>query len=271
MHEQAKSAKDEDEIRVYWQTGCTACLRTKEFLTRHGVPFVSRNVLADAGALDELTRFGIRQVPIVTRGDQWANGQVLADVARVVGIDLAPQPMLTPAQLASRIDTILDGALRFVAQLPEGTLDRQLPNRPRSYAALGYHIFNIVDCLLEHDAGIGLTYAAYDRVPPPDMKTKADLLAYGRDVRARIARWFEQKGRTVDWQARADVYYGVQSLHQFLERTTWHSGQHTRQLMWVLETQLAIVPDRKLGSDVFAGLPLPRQVWDDADVEAKST
>jgi hypothetical protein len=41
--------------------------------------------------------------------------------------------------------------------------------------------------------------------------------------------------------------------------------------MWVLETQLGIVPDRKLGSDVFAGLPLPRQVWDDADVEAKAT
>ncbi|MFM7422995.1 MAG: hypothetical protein ACKO54_25290, partial [Alphaproteobacteria bacterium] len=24
-------------------TGCSSCLRTKEFLTRHGVPFISRN------------------------------------------------------------------------------------------------------------------------------------------------------------------------------------------------------------------------------------
>jgi glutaredoxin len=268
MQEQAKSTPNDDAIRVYWQTGCTACLRTKEFLTRHGVPFVSRNVLADAGALDELARFGIRQVPIVTRGDQWANGQVLTDVARVAGIDLAPQRILAPAELAARIDTILDGALRFVAQLPESALDRQLPNRPRSYAGLAYHIFNIVDCFLEHDAGIGLTYDAYNRTLPPHIRTKAHLLAYGREVRAGIARWFEQNGSAVDWQARADVYYGVQSLHQFLERTTWHSGQHTRQLMWVLETQLGIAPEGKLGSDVFAGLPLPQQVWDDADVEA---
>ena len=41
-----------DEISVYWQTGCTSCLRTKEFLTEHGVAFRSRNVLEDDAALD---------------------------------------------------------------------------------------------------------------------------------------------------------------------------------------------------------------------------
>src|SRR4029453_13489549 len=34
------SAKPEP-LMVYWQPGCTGCLRTKEFLTNHGVPFVS--------------------------------------------------------------------------------------------------------------------------------------------------------------------------------------------------------------------------------------
>ena len=34
-------------IKAYWQPGCTSCLRMKEFLTRHGVPFVSVNVLED--------------------------------------------------------------------------------------------------------------------------------------------------------------------------------------------------------------------------------
>src|SRR5258708_1991534 len=87
-------APSDDAIRVYWQTGCTACLRTKEFLARHRVPFVSRNVLADEDAFTELARFGLRQVPIVTRGNLWANGQVLADVARVAGIAWAPQKML---------------------------------------------------------------------------------------------------------------------------------------------------------------------------------
>src|SRR6185295_2678460 len=34
-------------IKAYWQPGCTSCLRMKEFLTKHGVPFVSVNVLED--------------------------------------------------------------------------------------------------------------------------------------------------------------------------------------------------------------------------------
>ena len=49
----------DEAIRVYWMTGCSSCLRTKEFLTRHGVSFISRNVLEDEGAYDELARFGL--------------------------------------------------------------------------------------------------------------------------------------------------------------------------------------------------------------------
>ena len=75
-----------NEIRVYWQPGCTSCLRTKEFLIRHGIPFASRNVLGDDQAFEELAHFGLRQVPIVTKGESWANGQVLADVVSSIGV-----------------------------------------------------------------------------------------------------------------------------------------------------------------------------------------
>lgn len=245
-------------------TGCTACLRTKEFLARHGIPFVSRDVLADEGAFAELARFGLRQVPIVTRGEQWANGQVLADVARVAGIPWGTQNILAVAELERRLRLILTGADRYFGQLPDASLDRLLPNRPRSYAGLAFHIFNIADCFLEHGEGIGLTYDAYNRTPPPGMKSKSDLLEYGRDVQSRLGQWFGGPGKTADWDAPADVYYGEQTLHQFLERTTWHSGQHTRQLMWVLEAQLGIAPDRPLGKEVCVGLPMPEKVWDDA-------
>jgi len=40
-------------IKAYWQPGCTSCLRMKEFLTRHGVSFVSVNVLEDRTAMAE--------------------------------------------------------------------------------------------------------------------------------------------------------------------------------------------------------------------------
>ena len=259
--EAAPKADATGEISVYWQTGCTSCLRTKEFLTKHGIPFRSRNVLEDPAAFDELSRFGLRQVPIVTRGDAWANGQVLGDVARLVGIPWGVQAMLSPAELHGRLDAILNGTDRFLRQLPEDSLGTNLPNRPRSYADLVYHIFNIVDAFVEHEEGIPLVYESYYRLPPKEMQSIEGLSAYGRHVKARLDGWFDGPGRSADWSRKADVYYGKQTLHEFLERTTWHSGQHTRQLMWILE-RMEIAPGAPLGADVFRGLPMPEKVWD---------
>jgi glutaredoxin len=256
------SVTPEDTIRVYWQPGCTSCLRTKEFLTRHGVAFESRNVLADEEAFAELARFGLRQVPIVTRGDEWVNGQVLTDVARLAGIELGGLRLLPVSELERRLKAVLAGAERYLAQMPDEALTRMLPNRPRSYADLSYHIFNIADSFLEHDEGIPLTFDSYNRVPAPGESGKPALLDYGRDVSRRLDAWFAGPGRSADWDARADVYYGVQTLHQFLERTTWHAGQHARQLMWVLE-QMGIAPAGELGPEMWVGLPMPEKVWDD--------
>ncbi|MGE5509615.1 MAG: hypothetical protein ACM31O_00005, partial [Bacteroidota bacterium] len=36
-------------------------MRTKEFLGKHKVPFLSRNILSDEGALEELLALGTRQ------------------------------------------------------------------------------------------------------------------------------------------------------------------------------------------------------------------
>ena len=86
-------------------------------------------------------------------------------------------------------------------------------------------------------------------------------------MQQRVAAWFDGQGRTADWTTRANVYYGQQTLHQFLERTTWHSGQHTRQLMWVLEGLLGIAPDRPLPKETFQGLPMPEKVWDEGEMQ----
>ncbi len=70
----AQSSPEASVIKAYWQPGCTSCLRMKEFLTKHGVSFVSVNVLEDKDAFAELASLGIRSVPIVRRGKDWANG-----------------------------------------------------------------------------------------------------------------------------------------------------------------------------------------------------
>src|SRR5262244_1201631 len=132
----AQSSPEASVIKAYWQPGCTSCLRMKEFLTRHGVPFVSVNVLEDQGAFAELAALGIRSVPIVRRGDDWANGQVLRDVARVAGIPWGGTPVLPAAELSARLIEIQTTAQRLFAQVPDDKLGRLLPHRPRSYAQL---------------------------------------------------------------------------------------------------------------------------------------
>ena len=91
----------------------------KEFLTKHGVPFVSVNVLEDKDAFAELATLGIRSVPIIRRGSDWANGQVLRDVARVAGIQWGGTQVLPPPELAARLVTIQNAAHRLFAQIPD--------------------------------------------------------------------------------------------------------------------------------------------------------
>lgn len=258
----------ETPIKAYWQPGCTSCLRMKEFLTKHGVPFISVNVLADKAAFAELAELGLRSVPIVRRGSDWANGQVLKDVARVAGIKWGGAKTLPPSELVARLVAIQQAAQRFFAQIPDEALGRQLPNRPRSYAELTYHIFNIADAFLEHEVqGLPLKEGAYNRVPPPDMKSKEQILEYGRNVLAGVEAWWRGPGQRADFEAKANVYYGDVSLHHFLERTAWHSGQHVRQMMMVLGL-LGIAPDRPIGAETFDGLPMPDKVWDDEKAAA---
>jgi glutaredoxin len=258
-----QASSEASVIKAYWQPGCTSCLRMKEFLTRHGVPFVSVNVLEDKDGFAELEALGVRSVPIVRRGTDWANGQVLRDVARVAGIAWGGAQMLPAPELAARLVEIQTTAQRLLAQVPDDKLGCMLPHRPRSYAQLGYHIFNIADAFLEHEVqGLPLKEGAYNRVPPPHASSKAAILAYGQDVLGRFRAWQDGPGRTTDFSRKANVYYGDVTLHDYLERTTWHSGQHVRQLVMVLE-MLGIAPDRPPTRDTFAGLPMPEKVWDD--------
>ncbi|GAB4237709.1 MAG: hypothetical protein Kow0032_23660 [Methyloligellaceae bacterium] len=249
-------------LKVYWQPGCSSCLKTKEFLLDHGVEFESINVLEDEQGFRDLERFGVRLVPIVARGDDWANGAVFRDVARVAGFEWRGHAMLAPEVMRERIDTILAAGRRYAAQIPEARLDDMLPNRPRSYRELAYHIFNIAEVFLDRvEQDAPYTYEALLSKLPPQMKTKDDLLAYGDQVRARFNAWWEREGHRTDFSQPGKVYYGDVTLHEVLERTGWHSGQHTRQLMLVLET-LGIAPDKPLTDADFAGLPMPKEVWD---------
>ena len=263
MATHATKATSQAPLKAYWQPGCTSCLRMKEFLMRHGVPFVSVNVLEDAGARDELAVLGTRSVPVISRGREWANGQVLTDVARLAGITLPQQSILPPAELYLRLTAIQCTAQRLFGQVPDEHVRKMLPGRPRTYADLAFHTFHIAELFIAHMVlARPLAEGDYERKPPRLWATKGPVLAYGRDVQTQLHTWWEESGRTANFGAPAQVYYGAQTAHEFFERTTWHSGQHVRQLALVVE-KLGLVPDRPLGAETWDGLPMPAKIWDD--------
>ncbi len=249
-----------EPVRVYWQPGCTSCLRVKEYLGANGIDFVSVNVAADAAGWDELARLGLRSVPVVARGERYVFAQVLGAVSDFLGLDEAAGPKLAPAALVARLALILETACRLTAQVPEDRRDYSLPGRDRSLHGLAYHIFQIPEVFLACQAGAELTYEALDEPAPDRLASMADIAAYGADVAGRIDTWWNAEPGC-DGARPLATYFGEHSLHVVLERTTWHSAQHTRQLAMMLES-LAIAPDRPLDAASLIGLPLPEKVWE---------
>lgn len=219
-------------------------------------------MLADEVGRLSLLALGARSVPVVSRGDQWVDGQALQALADFVGVRWQHR-MLSPKDLASRIDTVLAAASRFSGQLPADKMSAMLPNGFRSYASLATHVSQIIEAFLDFaEHGTPLEEAAYVKAVPSKIRSPADLAAFHEEVRARFGGWWRDCGSGVDFARPAAVYYGEQTMHEFMERSAWHAAQHARQLQLLLQT-LGVSPDVPFGAADLAGLPLPENVWDD--------
>ncbi len=245
-------------LTVYWQPGCTSCLRIKEFLGAHGVAFESVNVREDSAAMTRLASLGARSVPVVVRGNDFVHGQDLATVARFVGIDFAPARLAIPV-LVARLLALLDSCAALAEQLPADALHLKLPGRERTHLDLAYHVSQVVVAFLDAALGGRLTYEHFERKPPEQLTTTADVARQIRSVTQALAVWWGANQSRLP--AVLDTYYGYQPLHAVLERTTWHVAQHARQLERLLELR-GVQPLPRLEPALLTGLPLPGDVWD---------
>lgn len=198
-------------------------------------------------------------MPVVARGDDYVFAQDLNQVARFVGLDFTVSPALAPGELVARLERIIRAALRMGSQIPRERRRDKLPKRDRSYLALLNHIVEIAAGFVKITRGASMTGAIGGAVPEveldvPELGTRAE------EIIDALGRWWGANDDP-DCASEVDTYYGPQSLHAVLERTTWHCGQHVRQLMMVLEL-LDIPPNEPLGARDFEGLPMPKDVWD---------
>ena len=217
------------------------------------------DVQAKPDALAELARFGVPRVPAVAVGDRVVHGWNPTEYAALVGVAYTSAGKLPPAELAQRLDRILDCTQRLVRVISEPLLDWAPPERDRSLRDLAYHVFRLslgfVDGM---DLGEFPEGWLGERAPT-DLRDGASIARYGALVRARIGGWFEGAA-PAEFERVIRVYYGPQSGHDLLERTTWHAAQHLRQL-YVLVERHRLTPPEPLPVDAFAGLPLPDALW----------
>lgn len=249
-----------EAIAVYWTTGCSSCVRVKEFLTGKGVPFESINVATNPAAMKFLASLGIRSIPVVVRGQEYTFAQSLDDVARFVGIDHAAE-YLPPDVLMARWKNIMEIATQTISRIPSTRLDEMpAPPRTRTVRDVSYHIFQVPDAFLQVVIDGLEDWTVVANIDAPPTIGVADILAYAEDKKKRIAEWWDTlEDRSCTRPLK--MFYGMHSLHSFLERSVWHTAQHTRQLLWWSQ-QNGIAVERQLTKEILEGLPMPQGLWE---------
>jgi hypothetical protein len=219
--------------------------------------------LNDATGREQLLQLGVRTVPVLAKGDQYIFCQNLEDVAEFVGLEGSGHTPLPPAALMTKWASVLRAAQRYIRQIPNDRLaERVIDNRDRSIRLLTHHIFRIGEAFLETVAG-GVEYSVQlANIPPKDgtFTNGEEIIGYGNSVIDRLENWW-RKLEDKSCRKKVKTFYGMPPMHQLLERSTWHSAQHTRQLIAVLE-RYGIEPDVRLTAEDLAGLPLPNGLWD---------
>lgn len=221
------------------------------------------DVANDPGGREQLLKLGVRNVPVVAKGENYVFGQNLEDVAEFVGLQGTGHKPLPPDQLIRKWVLVLRAVQRYLRQMPTGRINENvIDNRQRSIRLLAHHTFRIGEAYLESAIG-GVEYAVqHANVPPRDgtFLTGAEIAGYGEEVINRLQHWWdglEDKSLT----KKIKTYYGMQPMATVFERSTWHSAQHARQLIHVLE-RFGIEPDGRLTREDLAGLPLPERLFE---------
>lgn len=220
------------------------------------------DVLNDAAGREYLfSKYGLRKVPVLAKGDQYAFGQMLDPFAKFAGLPMPGAGRLSPEQLYGKYEMVFAAAQRYARQFPaERFRERVIPHRERVIRTLCYHVFRIGESFLETWDGAEYSVKIADNEPPDDMQTGDDIARYGAAVWQRYEAWW----RGLEDRSLSRVlktYYGDTDAHKVFERVTWHSAQHCRQLVAVLE-RMGIAADRPLTAADLAGLPLPERLWE---------
>jgi hypothetical protein len=221
------------------------------------VKFEGFDVEAEPERRRDLEPFGIPRVPATIIGERAVHGWNPKALAELVGVPYAEHEPLTPAELARRLDTVLAATQRAIRQVPREHLGMKAPGRDRTVRQLGFHVFRLSAAFVDTREQGHLPEAWFEESAPAELVDGDAVARHGDTVRRRLAAYCARPG----WcDGTVSTYYGPQSAHEFMERTTWHAAQHLRQIYWFLD-RLGVRAESPLTDADLAGLPIPRDVW----------
>jgi uncharacterized damage-inducible protein DinB len=232
---------------------------TKEMLASWGVEFDAINVHGNPEALAELKASGAPRVPAVTYDGRMVHGWNPSGYAKLLGIAYSGIPALTPEQLAGRMDAIMSTLQGWLRATPADKLTLEGPGRKRALRQLSFHVFRLSAAFVDSMEQDGLQEQWLQEEIPDTIRTGAQIAEFGDSVRKRVREWFGAH-TDVAWQEPVWTYYGDQSAHELLERTTWHGGQHYRQIHDLL-SGAGVIPVQALNTELLDKLPLPKGLW----------
>jgi hypothetical protein len=149
------------------------------------------DVLNDAAGRELLlNKYGLRKVPVLAKGDQYAFGQMLDPFAKFVGLPMPGADRLSPEQIYKKYEMVFAAAQRYARQFPADRFrERVIPHRERVIRTLCYHVFRIGEAFLETWNGAEYSVKIADNEPPDSMQTGDDIARYGASVWKRYEAW----------------------------------------------------------------------------------
>jgi len=221
------------------------------------VAFEGFDVEAQPERRRDLEAVGVARVPATIVGDRVVHGWNPKALAELVGATYVEREQLAPDALARKLDSVLAATQRAIRQVPREHLGMKKPGRDRSVHQLAYHVFRLSAAFADTREQGHLAENVFEEKAPAEMADGAAVAEYGGSVRRRLVAFCARPG----WcDGSVSTYYGPQTAHDFMERTTWHAAQHLRQIYWFLD-QMAVRADAPLTDADLAGLPFPAEVW----------
>ncbi len=250
---------EEGVVTAYWMPGCSACLRMKEFIEKSGRDFVAINVDEHREHRAELAEHGMT-LPTARLGDRWVSGQDLALVADLIDLEYHPPVILPKEELVERYRHNFEAGHRMILQLSDEMLAHELPGRKRPMLEVADQVAVVIRAFLyqyEHDEHTTKYYRMPERV-----HTKQQVLDRLEETRRRFDAWWEEDGIDDELDRVTVTPWGYPTMLEMLEKETWHTTQHVRQLQYVLREEFGVEPELPLTDADLAGLPLPERIHD---------